>query len=93
NPRLDYHRANILLYNLTSENSLQTDMFNVTGMAGAAVAGSRLRAFDAINARYGRHTIRYAAEDLSAAWQPKHNHRSPRYTTDWQDLPTASITG
>ena len=35
---------------------------------------------------------RYAAEDLSDAWQPKHGSRSPRYTTDWDELPVAKIT-
>jgi DNA polymerase V len=92
NPRLDYHRANILLYDLISEKNLQTDLFNNLDLAKSAISQTRLQAFDTINARYGRRTIRYAAEDLSAAWQPKHNHRSPRYTTAWTDLPAARIT-
>jgi DNA polymerase V len=91
NPRLDYHRANILLYDLISEKNLQTDLFNNLDLAKSAISQTRLQAFDSINARYGRRTIRYAAEDLSAAWEPKHNHRSPRYTTAWTDLPTAHI--
>jgi hypothetical protein len=32
--------------------------------------------------------VRYAAEDLSQAWEPKHVYRSPRFTTQWQELPT-----
>src|SRR5665213_115824 len=91
NSCLDYHRANIFLYDLVGEGSLQTDLFNNLDLSESAASQVRLRAFDAINARYGRRTIRYAAEDLSAAWQPKHNHRSPHYTTAWDDLPTARI--
>jgi DNA polymerase V len=92
NPHLYYHRANVLLYDLVSERGLQTDLFNNSGLSQAAISQTRLQAHDAINARYGRRTIHYAAEDLSAAWQPKHHHRSPRYTTAWPELPTTYIT-
>jgi DNA polymerase V len=91
NPRLDYHKADIMLYGLVNENSLQTDLFNNLDLTESETSQTRLQAFDSINNRYGRRTIRYAAEDLSAAWQPKRNHRSPQYTTNWQDLPTARI--
>jgi len=91
NPSLDYHKADILLYGLVSEHSLQTDLFNNLDLAESEASQTRLRAFDAINDRYGRRTIRYAAEDLSAAWQPQHRHRSPHYTTAWDDIPTARI--
>jgi DNA polymerase V len=55
------------------------------------MAQSRLETFDAINERFGARTVRYAAEDLSEAWQPRRGSRSPRYTTDWQELPVARI--
>ena len=86
-----YHRADVLLYGLIDERSLQTDLFKYTDLGVLAASRARLRAFDAINARYGRQTIRYAAEDLSAAWQPKQNYRSPRYTTSWEELPATFI--
>jgi DNA polymerase V len=87
NPRFQYHRANVLLYDLVSERSLQTDLLGHLDLAAAAASQARLQAFDAINSQYGRHTIHYAAEDLSTAWQPKRAHHSPRYTTNWQELP------
>ena len=90
-PRKQYHRANVILYDLISQDSLQTDLFGQVNVAGADASIARLEAFDAINARYGRTTIRYAAEDLSNAWEPKHILRSPRYTTNWQELPVAHI--
>ena len=88
NPRAWYHRANVLLYNLVSEHTLQADLFDYIDLKGGEASQTRLRAFDAINSRYGRQTIRYAAEDLSQAWQPKRQLRGPRYTTNWQELPT-----
>ncbi|HEY5442307.1 MAG TPA: Y-family DNA polymerase [Candidatus Saccharimonadales bacterium] len=86
--KLWYHRADVLLYDLVSEHGLQTDLLGHLDLAAAAASQSRLRAFDAINQRYGQRTIHYAAEDLSAAWQPKRAHSSPRYTTNWEELPT-----
>ena len=90
-PRTWYHRANVLLYDLVSEHRLQTDLFDYIDLNGAETSQTRLRAFDAINSRYGRQTIRYAAEDLSQAWQPKRQLRGPRYTTSWEELPTVHI--
>jgi DNA polymerase V len=91
NPRASYHRANVLLCDLVSEHALQADLFDYMDLNGAAASQTRLRAFDAINSRYGRQTIRYAAEDLSQAWQPKRQLRGPRYTTSWEELPTVHI--
>lgn len=91
NPHEQYHRANILLFDLVGEHSIQTDLFGAEDLARSNVTGQRLKAFDAINKRYGRSTIRFAAEDLSKRWVPKHQLRSPRYTTNWQELPIARI--
>jgi DNA polymerase V len=90
-PGAMYHRANIYLYDLVDETKLQTDLLGQVDVAMAESSSQRLKAVDSINARYGKTTIRYAAEDLSDAWQPKHNLRSPRYTTNWQELPIARI--
>ena len=92
NPFAAYHRANVLLYNLISTAALQTDLFGALSMSGSDQSQRRLQAFDAINQRHGAGIIRYAAEDLSQAWQPKHDLRSPRYTTNWQELPIAQIS-
>ncbi len=91
NPQTSYHRTNVLLHDLVSDKSLQTDLFNDAGLAKAQVGQARLQAFDAINAQYGKGIIRYAAEDLSHSWEPKQQLRSPRYTTNWLELPVACI--
>ena len=45
-----------------------------------------MHALDAVNARYGRGSLRLAAEGLSKPWQIRREHLSPRYTTDWAGL-------
>ncbi|HSW36969.1 MAG TPA: Y-family DNA polymerase [Candidatus Saccharimonadales bacterium] len=91
NPRFAYHRADVLLLNLVPETSLQTDLLGFVDIARVQASQARLAALDAVNSRYGKGRLRYAAEDLSHAWHPKHNLRSPCYTTNWQELPEIGI--
>lgn len=86
---IEYHRANVLLYNLAGRDSIQPELFTAT--ADAPPPSDRMKAFDAINSRFGSRTIHFAAENLSQAWQPKHQLRSPRYTTNWKELPIVRI--
>lgn len=87
NPNTWYHRANVLLYDLVSEDRVQADFFGEVNLKELANSRAKLAAFDSINKRFGRATIRLAAEDLSNSWRPKRALRSPSYTTDWNDLP------
>jgi DNA polymerase V len=91
-PQQQYHRANVYLYDLVDGTKLQTDLLGQVDIKGANLSNKRLKAVDDINRRYGKTTIRYAAEDLSDAWEPKHHLRSPRYTTRWDEIPTVRIT-
>jgi DNA polymerase V len=87
NAQCQYHRVNILLHDLLSQDSLQANLFDTTDLEAIQATTARLGAVDALNKRYGRQTVHYAAEDLSNAWQPKRALRSPRYTTNWEELP------
>ena len=48
-----------------------------------------MQALDGINARWGRDTLRLAAEGTAQTWQMKRTYLSPHYTTDWKGLPVA----
>jgi DNA polymerase V len=86
-----YHRANVLFYDLVDGHALQTDLLGYVDVAVATAGQSRMRALDHVNRHYGKGTLRYAAEDLSKRWEPKHQLRSPRYTSQWSELPVARI--
>ncbi|HVW23595.1 MAG TPA: Y-family DNA polymerase [Candidatus Saccharimonadales bacterium] len=79
-----YHRVNILLYDLVDQNRWQLDLLE---QSDGRLPQAKLAAMDALNDRYGRGTLRYAAEDLSQAWLPKKAHRSQHYTSSWDELP------
>lgn len=87
------HRANVLLFDLVPQDSLQTDLLGYVDIEQHARSQARLAAVDHIAQRFGKDRIGYAAEKLSARWQPKRQLRSPRYTTSWDDLPVAIIGG
>jgi DNA polymerase V len=85
NPRTAYHRVNVFLYDLIDAEGWQAELF--ASNDAPRTAATRLAAVDDLNARFGPGTVRYAAEELSQAWQPKRGHRSPNYVSDWNELP------
>lgn len=87
-----YHRAGVLLYDFVPAHGLQTDLLGIVDVVRHDKARERMDAIDGLNERYGRQTIHYAAEDLGNKWHPRQNLRSPRYTTDFQELPIARIS-
>jgi DNA polymerase V len=89
--KLQYHRANIYLSDFVPGGQLQTDLLGISSVMSHDKAQARMQALDAINSRYGGRQLRYAAENLGNSWQPKHDLRSPRYTTEWDELPIAHV--
>ena len=86
-----YHRLGVFLYDFVPAGSLQTDLFGFVDAADHDRSAARMRAVDRINSRHGKNKIHYAAEELASSWQPKHSLRSPRYVSDWAELPNARI--
>lgn len=86
-----YHRADIYLHNFVNKNGFQMDLLGKVNITTDKHAQARLSAVDGLNARFGKRTVHYAAEDLSKRWKPKYQLRSPRYTTHWQELPILNL--
>lgn len=85
------HRANVLFIDLVPATNLQSDLLGYVDTISHQKSYDRLAAVDAIAGRYGKDSIGYAAEKLSVSWEPKRELRSPRYTTQWDELPIATI--
>ena len=83
-----YRKAGIILGALEAEDSAQAKFFD----DGAAERGRRLaHAVDRLNASLGPGTLSYAGELTSKAWAPRNERRSPRWTTNWEELPRARV--
>ncbi|WP_310393935.1 Y-family DNA polymerase [Hymenobacter sp.] len=93
-PGVAYHRAGVLFSGLEPAGQVQLGLF-----AGSAADQQRrqqlMGALDNLNASFGRQTVRLAAAGVSKTadgqpkpptWTGRSAHRSPLYTTDWDDL-------
>jgi DNA polymerase V len=85
------YRVSVLFPELVPAGALKLDLFGEVNPAAHDRSQARMAAFDAINSRFGKGHVRYAAEALSDAWQPRKGARSPRYTTSWTELPKACL--
>jgi len=89
--RQQYHQLGVFLYDFVPEQALQTDLLGVVDIVNHDRAQARMQALDLINTKWGKGKLYYAAEDLSKSWQPRHDIRSPRYVSSWDELPEAHI--
>lgn len=86
-----YHQLGVFLYDFIPEQAFQSDLLGFVDISSHDRSQARMQAIDLINTKWGRGKIYYAAEDLSQSWQPKHQIRSPRYVSSWDELPEAHI--
>jgi hypothetical protein len=78
-----YKKAGVILTELVLAHQVQTHLFDQHDRERS----QRLMvALDAINTQWGRGTVRYGAMGLQPRWILRCVHRSPRYTTRWQEL-------
>lgn len=82
-----YKKVGVCFDALIEKGYQQYDLFNQPTEASLQKSEQLLSLFDKINEKFGRHTIKLAAEGFDASWAMHANMRSPRYTTQWSDLP------
>ena len=46
-----------------------------------------MKVIDGINLKQGKGTLFFAAQGIKRNWSMRMNIRSPRYTTQWDELP------
>lgn len=90
-PSYGYHKAGITLMNIVPASNLQFSLF-----ASSATEDARsqqlMGVLDGINRKYGRGTMRLAAEGVEKVWQMRRGNLSPGYTTDWNGLAVAQAS-
>ncbi|PQJ34169.1 protein umuC [Salinibacter sp. 10B] len=84
-----YKKAGVQLYDIRPSRPHQTSLFGRPREEDEDL----MNAVDQLNTAYGRNTIHLAATGVaeSQEWEMKRQNRSPRYTTRWDELPTATI--
>ncbi|UWE18104.1 Y-family DNA polymerase [Herbaspirillum huttiense] len=84
-PEFLYKKAGIMLMDLAEGQARQGTLFGsgVSAMSSAPL----MAAFDSINKRFGRDTVRLASAAGPHRWAARFEHVTPHYTTDWAALP------
>jgi DNA polymerase V len=84
---IHYQKVGILLSQLIDNNVHQMDLFNQPTSDALEKTARLMGIFDKINHKFGDHTLYLAAEGRLQPWSMKQHRKSPRYTTQWHELP------
>ncbi len=79
-----FSKAGVALLDLAPEHQVQISLFDQLDRERSA---HLLRVMDEINAQMGGGTLRFGAEGLRQHWQTRADKCSPRFTTQWAELP------
>ncbi len=89
-PGFGYHKAGVMLLDLSPQANRQFSLFTAQGGAEGARSEKLMRVLDGINQRYGRNTLRLGAEGVAQTWQMRRKNLSPGYTTSWDEMPAVT---
>jgi DNA polymerase V len=81
-----YAKAGVITNDLVRSGAAQRPLFDQMDHSRSA---RLMAAMDLVNATHGRHTIVPASVGFKKQWATRFENRSPRYTTRWDELPTA----
>jgi DNA polymerase V len=84
-PGFHYQKCGVMLLDLSPVTQVQADLFDARDRAREAWL---MRALDSLNADHGARTVRVGnVGGKRPAWAMRQAFRSPRYTTNWRELP------
>ena len=79
-----YKKSGVMLMAITPETSVQENLF----IEPPPVHQQQLmQTLDLINHRFGRNTVKFASSGVQQGWKMKSEHKSPSYTTRWNEIP------
>ncbi len=81
-PGYAYQKAGVMLMDLRDAGTVQGSLF-----PGGRNLSALMAVLDQVNARWGRGTLRCAAQGVRQSWRMKRERVTPAYTTDWSGLP------
>jgi DNA polymerase V len=84
-PGFHYQKCGVMLLDLSPVMRVQADLFDTRDRSREAWL---MRALDGLNTNYGARTVRIGNTGGSRpTWAMRQAFRSPRYTTNWKELP------
>lgn len=89
-PDRQYKKIGVVLGNLVPKSYVQMDLFNPS-LGQEDRSEQFMKTMEKIQAKFGRHTIRLAAEGYNKTWLARNALKSPNYTTEWSELPLVNL--
>ncbi len=86
-----YKKVGVCLQDLISKDQCQLDLFHQPCEEQLQHTEKLMGIFDKINQKYGRSTIRLAAEGYSKPWAMRSELKSPAYTSCWSEVPRVRV--
>lgn len=86
-----YKKAGVCLEDLIPKDPRQLDLFHQPSDEQLHHTEQLMTVFEQINQKYGRSTIRLAAEGYSKPWAMRAELKSPAYTTRWSEVPQVRV--
>jgi len=87
NRNFHYKKAGIVVWNIVSDKNFQTDLFDERDIMKI---NKLWKTIDQINSRTGSPVVKTAVQGKQQREMMAQNHRSPEYTTNWNELWTIS---
>ncbi len=87
-PGYEYRKAGVMVFGIEKEQGRRLNLFEPS-QEERARSKVLMDTMDRVNAKWGAMTVRVAAEGTGQRWVMRQAHLSPRYTTDWKELPRA----
>ena len=90
-PGFQYAKAGVMLLDLQDSSVEQIELDLEDPETGRDRSGL-MHALDAVNDRWGRGTLKIGSAKFGTSprdWTMKQERRTPAYTKEWEDMPTA----
>lgn len=87
-PQHYYHKVGVLLNKLENADNPQLRLFETDQESNQPY----IQAWQTVNRRFGEGALRFAVQGFNDNdWCARQDYSSPRYTTHWQELPSARL--
>jgi DNA polymerase V len=80
---LQFKKAGVILLGLRPKSQRQLSLWELQAERSDVL----MQTMDSINARFGQGTLQFAVAGLKKPWAMRSGMRSPRYTTEWSEIP------
>lgn len=91
-PGIVYKKAGVILHGIQKNQSICQDIFDIYKSDKFRIKNKIMEAFDKINSKWGSNTIFLASRGIKQSWRMKSFNKSPRYNTNWLELPRVRVS-